>query len=450
MQYNQPYGVSDPNAPYINGNPSTGTAGSIPPAASIEFPQREIVNLITDAGLAASNSDLHQLAKGVQSGQLIFGVDVGVVNQVSIPVTPPVTALKAGMTFLTVFAHDNTAPATASVSGLPFVPIVHPVDRSPLNPLELRAGAIGLLAFDGTNFQLAWSNVVSTTAPTDGQAIFLSADQTYYVGGPGASDSNDGTSATVTTAPHGPFATLQKAMNTIANFNLNGHNIFIYVYSPGTYAGVRLGRLAGSGQVSWIGSPSTPGNVVLTGNGESAIIGQNCGPCHVFDGFALQTSGAYTNDGMWGANISGTGTIVSLYDIQFNACSGGHLAITQAAVVGFGKQWIIAGNPQGANPGAPQGWHIMCNDGGIIQPDSGHLPQLSIPVLAGGLNGGGFITASILSFAEMYFGSMSGKGNYSGIPYQVQMNSIITTHGGGGGYLPGNLTPIQGTGGQYT
>jgi hypothetical protein len=46
MLYNQPYGVSDPNASYINGNPSTGTAGSIPPAASIEHDQREIVNVI--------------------------------------------------------------------------------------------------------------------------------------------------------------------------------------------------------------------------------------------------------------------------------------------------------------------------------------------------------------------------------------------------------------------
>jgi hypothetical protein len=46
LLYNQPYGISDPNAPYINGNPSTGTMGSIPPALSIEHPQREIVKVI--------------------------------------------------------------------------------------------------------------------------------------------------------------------------------------------------------------------------------------------------------------------------------------------------------------------------------------------------------------------------------------------------------------------
>lgn len=46
MLYNQPFGISDPNAPYINGNPNTGTMGSIPPALSIEHPQREIVRVI--------------------------------------------------------------------------------------------------------------------------------------------------------------------------------------------------------------------------------------------------------------------------------------------------------------------------------------------------------------------------------------------------------------------
>ena len=46
MKYNQPFGISDPNGAYINGDPSAGIAGSIPPAASIEYPQREIVNLI--------------------------------------------------------------------------------------------------------------------------------------------------------------------------------------------------------------------------------------------------------------------------------------------------------------------------------------------------------------------------------------------------------------------
>jgi hypothetical protein len=77
MKYVQPYGISDPNAPYINGNPTTGTMGSIPPAASIEHDMREIVAVIqyaADHGLIdfnnavcqnPSEADLQQLLKAI-------------------------------------------------------------------------------------------------------------------------------------------------------------------------------------------------------------------------------------------------------------------------------------------------------------------------------------------------------------------------------------------------
>jgi hypothetical protein len=78
LLYNQPYGVSDPNAPYINGNPTTGQMGSIPPAASIEHDQREVVEVINTANTrgykdfsntpcaAPSSADLMQLRKAIE------------------------------------------------------------------------------------------------------------------------------------------------------------------------------------------------------------------------------------------------------------------------------------------------------------------------------------------------------------------------------------------------
>jgi hypothetical protein len=81
MKYNVPYGLPDETTlygtPYVNGNPSTGTAGSIPPAASIEYDQREIVAVIQYAFdkvlfdwtgtpcAAPSNADLTQLLKAI-------------------------------------------------------------------------------------------------------------------------------------------------------------------------------------------------------------------------------------------------------------------------------------------------------------------------------------------------------------------------------------------------
>ena len=65
MQYTQPFGVTDPNASYVNGNPATGTQGSIPPAAAIEATQREIVNAITQAGLTPDPNNLTQLFQAI-------------------------------------------------------------------------------------------------------------------------------------------------------------------------------------------------------------------------------------------------------------------------------------------------------------------------------------------------------------------------------------------------
>jgi len=66
MDYNPPVGGS-PGDPYINGNPTTGTEGSIPPAAAVEFPQREIVAAIVAAGLTPDNGDLTQLAAAIKA-----------------------------------------------------------------------------------------------------------------------------------------------------------------------------------------------------------------------------------------------------------------------------------------------------------------------------------------------------------------------------------------------
>ena len=58
MRYNQPLGIPDTDAPYIDGNPPAGIRGSIIPAPAVEHPQREIVYAIEDAGLTPNPEDL--------------------------------------------------------------------------------------------------------------------------------------------------------------------------------------------------------------------------------------------------------------------------------------------------------------------------------------------------------------------------------------------------------
>lgn len=79
MLYNQPLDQpSNPNAPYTDGNQAAGIQGSIVPAASIEFDQREVVEVITRANVRGysdfsgtpcaipANSDLMQLRKAIE------------------------------------------------------------------------------------------------------------------------------------------------------------------------------------------------------------------------------------------------------------------------------------------------------------------------------------------------------------------------------------------------
>ena len=67
MDYVPPLGAADPDAPYINGNPSAGIQGSVIPAAALENPQREIVNAIRSAGLDPDPEDKAQLFAAIQA-----------------------------------------------------------------------------------------------------------------------------------------------------------------------------------------------------------------------------------------------------------------------------------------------------------------------------------------------------------------------------------------------
>ena len=66
MKYVPPLGATDPNASYQDGNPEAGTLGSIVPAAAIERPQREILNVLTAAGLTPRDTDLTQLLAAIR------------------------------------------------------------------------------------------------------------------------------------------------------------------------------------------------------------------------------------------------------------------------------------------------------------------------------------------------------------------------------------------------
>lgn len=68
MKYNPPAGSQDPDAKYVTGQPGK-VRGSAVPAEAVEHPQREIVEVIKQAGLTPDGDDLTQLWQAI--GQII-------------------------------------------------------------------------------------------------------------------------------------------------------------------------------------------------------------------------------------------------------------------------------------------------------------------------------------------------------------------------------------------
>jgi hypothetical protein len=70
MRYNQPFGTPEPALGvyprFVNGNPTTGTEGSIPPARAFDEDQIEIVTVIQNVGLTPNHTELDQLWQALQ------------------------------------------------------------------------------------------------------------------------------------------------------------------------------------------------------------------------------------------------------------------------------------------------------------------------------------------------------------------------------------------------
>jgi len=152
VKYVQPYGISDPNASYINGDPSIARQGSIPPAAAFENPMRELVHIITDSNLVPSDTDLEQCAKGMRSQFMNYCIDTGSVNTLSVALSPPIGAYTFGLPLRVRVANTNTGSTTID-AGAGRVPVKKP-NGSELQAGDLPAFGLAELVYDGTVFQM--------------------------------------------------------------------------------------------------------------------------------------------------------------------------------------------------------------------------------------------------------------------------------------------------------
>lgn len=188
MRYQAPYGspggAYDESAGYINGDPSVARQGSIPPAAAIEQPMREVVAVIKAGDVNPADNDLMQLLRVVRDQVTTLKIDTGSVNAINTTndgiFNPYLDTYRGGMVRHVRVAHTNTGPMTYNEDGRGNVPIVRP-DGKDLSPEEVPAGAFIDIEYDWiiNKFQL------TSVTQTAGWIGLIDTEITKTVGGVG-------------------------------------------------------------------------------------------------------------------------------------------------------------------------------------------------------------------------------------------------------------------------
>lgn len=262
----------------------------------------------------------------------------------------------------------------------------------------------------------------------------LSGDLTMFVGGTGASDTNNGLSAGT------PFATIQAALNSAThNYNFNGFALKLTV-ANGTYT-----PAAGAPAVIFIpGNPVGCVGIVLTGNvlspGSVTITGTNAlglwcvnGSSITISGVTFTASGNGTSSPAQGYGIlSQTAGTVSLANCAFGACSTGQIFSSQGGNVGVtGPASFTGSTPFSLGVGV------------------GSLLSISgTTITVTGLN---VSSAFAVAFGPAQISAIGNtfSGSATGPRYTATQNGVINTNGAGSTYLPGSTSGSTSTGGQY-
>jgi len=445
MKYNQPYGVSDPNAAYVNGNPSTGTMGSIPPAESIEYPQREIVNLISDVSIATpENTDLRQLGKAIQSQRLNFSTDYGTANAYVAHLAPAPDDYYDGMVCRLLVGASNAGDSTLALYPLSPKPVTRP-DGTVLQQYDLIKNSIATFVYCLGKWVLTGINASGSGGP-----IYLTAALDYYVDGNIGNDTFDGSQAAVGTAPKGPFKTLQRASNAVSKFNLNGFNVTVHVADANNYRQCVLPAVSGQGTVLWQGNKGNPGNTLVS-CGDNAI----AQVCFVAQGVNNVLSGfrCVGNLGAYGGGIAVPNSTQLIIDnIDWGPTNGTHMTIYNGGTCrlnGIGTDIFKVSGPPLGNTYAPACWLSCFGSGRIDIVNQSTPPQFQLTNTPMNF-AAAFAMVSDVGVASFAFnGGFAGGAACTGKKFLVQTNGVINTGGAGLNYLPGSIAGVQQYGGQY-
>lgn len=247
----------------------------------------------------------------------------------------------------------------------------------------------------------------------------LNANRIYYVRLDGH-DENTG----LTNTADGAFATIQKAVDTVAGLDVNGQTVTIQV-ADGTHTmPVVLRNVVGtttSAQLILQGNLATPTNCVIATTG-TAIHAPGISAVWTVQGFKVTTTGS-------GSGVAATySAVLTLGVMEFGSCATYHIQCEYNSRIRLAAGYTISG-------GASRHWSAIC--GGLIHGYNFVVTLTGTPAF-----GTAFGYCSI--HGQIYMSVVSTSGSATGPRYACSYNSVLVT----GITLPGDSAGTTSTGGQ--
>ena len=240
----------------------------------------------------------------------------------------------------------------------------------------------------------------------------LTANTTLCVATTG-NDNNPGTSGS-------PFATINKALAVAASYDCSTFNLTISI-GDGTWPGMTLPAMIGSGTFSLIGNVTTPANCILS----STVYAFGAGAVWTINGFKFTSSSSC----IYASNLSSLtlGTAVN-----FGASGSAHIWVTNGASVAA-SSYAISGSAL---------WHMIAEICGQISIINGTVTLSGTPAFSQQ-----FAASETGSVINIYGETYSGAA--TGTRYLALSNGVIETYGQSSTYLPGSVAGSTSAGGQY-
>ena len=427
MLYNAPTGAATADEKYVGKNVAAGQQGSKVPPGAIEFPQREIVNLIVEALLSPTNDDLAQMVRAIRSGRLWTFTDISSVpNRIVFNPRTPHTSLFKGLPFRIWPALDNTAAVvTIVINGVEQT--LTRRDNTGLLPGDVRANIPIDVVHDGSGFRFA-TFAASEVARNVANPI-------VYVRGVTGSDSAgaDGSRDT----PDKAFKSLDAALlYGTSRLAYSGSQLTINLTEQTTYAapqtagavGTTQSRLGSVGSIKIVGGNGLDSQdaYVVSGTGypqNSGIVHISFGTNAVLQNLRLDNQ----NPAQFSTLSVSSSATCALQNVTWSGLNGSGL--TAQIYAPNGAQVRLVGGCKATNSMGVL-WRVL--GGAITLTDIfKFVGALNFPsaVLMGDVSGGSI---------QLPGGSFDlSQGSVAGTKYQFSNNSTLQTFGQGLGILPG-------------